>query len=342
MACRPSLYALSRLSFIPNARPFTSTHLPRQKSASRQRLYALLGLSLSLPAGYYFFQPSLSLSPSAYSDQKLKSSKSLTPFHKLVTIKIPSSSYGFFDKPYRLDGEVADVEGGEVVIQHVMVKSPDIQIERPYTLINDPTITNGEREMRMVVKRVQGGEVGRVVHTTKEGEILGVRGPIPTFSIYPQRYDKIIMISTGTAVSPFLQLLAKLSPSNAPRLELIQALPALSSRTPAFSQGSLDRAEPIGWDWVDTNEDPSFLSSLKEKFGEKLKITRFSQGAVPAGAIQAALEGVNTERVLVLVCLPPWLMRPLCGGMTRNLDQGPVTGVLKELGLGSKQVYKLE
>lgn len=25
-------------------------------------------------------------------------------------------------------------------------------------------------------------------------------------------------------------------------------------------------------------------------------------------------------------------MRPLCGGMTRNLDQGPVTGVLRELG----------
>lgn len=153
--------------------------------------------------------------------------------------------------------------------------------------------------------------------------MLGVRGPIPTFSIYPQRYDKIIMvrliaavrnssksdciqISTGTAVSPFLQLLAKLSPSNAPRLELIQALPALSSSTPPFSHESLDRAAPIKWDWVDTNEDPSFLPSLEKKFGEKLKITRFPQGAVPAGAVQAALEGMNRERVLVLVCLPPW------------------------------------
>lgn len=53
------------------------------------------------------------------------------------------------------------MKGGEVVIQHVMVKSPDIQIERPYTLINDPNAANGEREMRMVVKRVRGGEVGR-------------------------------------------------------------------------------------------------------------------------------------------------------------------------------------
>lgn len=160
MACRPSFYAFSRLSFIPK-RSFTSAHRPTQRSASRKRFYALLGLSLSLPAGYYFFQSSPSLSPSVYSDQGLKSSKLLTPFHKLVTIKIPSSSHAFFDRPYRLDGEMADVEGGEVVIQHIMVKSPDIQIERPYTLINDPTVANGEREMRMVVKRVRGGEVGR-------------------------------------------------------------------------------------------------------------------------------------------------------------------------------------
>ncbi|KGB74516.2 hypothetical protein CNBG_0354 [Cryptococcus deuterogattii R265] len=341
MACRPSFYAFSRLSFIPK-RSFTSAHRPTQTSAPRKRFYALLGLSLSLPAGYYFFQSSPSLSPSVYSDQELKSSKLLTPFHKLVTIKIPSSSHAFFDRPYRLDGEMADVEGGEVVIQHIMVKSPDIQIERPYTLINDPTVANGEREMRMVVKRVRGGEVGRVVHTAKEGETLGVRGPIPTFSIFPQRYDKIIMISTGTAVSPFLQLLAKLSPSSAPRLELIQALPTLSSRTPDLSQVSVNQVAPIEWDWVNTNEDPSFLPSLEKKFGEKLKITRFPQGVIPAGAVQTALEGVNRERVLVLVCLPPWLMRPLCGGMTRNLDQGPVTGLLRELGLGSKQVYKLE
>ena len=40
----------------------------------------------------------------------------------------------------------------------MMIKSPDIQIERPYTPVND-VLADGE--IRVVVKRVKGGEVGR-------------------------------------------------------------------------------------------------------------------------------------------------------------------------------------
>lgn len=40
----------------------------------------------------------------------------------------------------------------------MMVGAPDIQIERPYTPINDPV---ADGDVKMVVKRVKGGEVGR-------------------------------------------------------------------------------------------------------------------------------------------------------------------------------------
>jgi cytochrome-b5 reductase len=52
--------------------------------------------------------------------------------------------------------EARDVQG--VTVYHVMVKSPDLMIERPYTPVNDVR-TDGE--VRLVVKRVRGGEVGR-------------------------------------------------------------------------------------------------------------------------------------------------------------------------------------
>ena len=68
------------------------------------------------------------------------------------------------------------------------------------------------------------------------------------------------------------------------------------------------------------------------------------------------------ERTLVLVCLPPkWvehltessldilgkrlilsLMKPLCGLLEPNFDQGPVTGLLAEMGMTSRNVWKLE
>jgi len=55
--------------------------------------------------------------------------------------------------------ENAKERSSEVVtIQHVCVKSPDLQIERPYTPVNDPA---ADGYMEFVVKRVRGGEVGR-------------------------------------------------------------------------------------------------------------------------------------------------------------------------------------
>lgn len=39
-----------------------------------------------------------------------------------------------------------------------MIKNPDLQIERPYTPVNDVA---RDGELDLVVKRVQGGEVGR-------------------------------------------------------------------------------------------------------------------------------------------------------------------------------------
>lgn len=35
-------------------------------------------------------------------------------------------------------------------------------------------------------------------------------------------------------------------------------------------------------------------------------------------------------------------MRPLCGPLTIRLEQGPVTGLLAELGLTNAEVWKLE
>lgn len=49
-------------------------------------------------------------------------------------------------------------ESQTIMVHHVMVKSPDLMIERPYTPVND---VDADGEVRLVVKRVRGGEVGR-------------------------------------------------------------------------------------------------------------------------------------------------------------------------------------
>ncbi|WVF71577.1 hypothetical protein IAT40_006385 [Kwoniella sp. CBS 6097] len=386
----------------------------QSRSRSRSPVYrrlalTIFGIAIPTTTSYFFFPSSQPITPHLYSNQPVTSTNQLTPQHRLIVVDIPEKSKEYFEKPYRIDGSLADVatpgeggeRGGEVVIQHMMIKSPDIQIERPYTPINDP-VKDGQ--VRMVVKRVRGGEVGRVVHSLKEGDEVGIRGPIPTFSIYPDRYDKIIMISTGTAISPFLQLLSKLpssplspgsssSPSsatltNTPQLHLIHAKPL---------EGRTDWADPLPTNNDGDSIDPSLIPSLQTKFGDRLKVTRIDPGYVSKEVILSALgkqvEVAHTldqkldldrkrgwfsnwfgnnnkeviitgeasannsikgkrdvaiqkrereEKIMVLICLPPVLMRPLCGGMTPNLDQGELTGLLAELGLRKDQVWKLE
>lgn len=101
---------------------------------------------------------------------------------------------------------------GTVVIHHVCVKSPDLQIERPYTPINDPA---KDGYMDIVVKRVKGGEVGRwvrcgleswimslilsdtkrFVHSLQQGDDIELRGPIVTTRIPLAQLQEVDLVS---------------------------------------------------------------------------------------------------------------------------------------------------
>lgn len=73
--------------------------------------------------------------------------------HTLISIPLTPAEAGQF-APSDIEGEPIGPE--TIVIQHVMVKNPALQIERPYTPINVV-----QDRLDMVVKRVKGGEVGR-------------------------------------------------------------------------------------------------------------------------------------------------------------------------------------
>ncbi|KAJ9100108.1 hypothetical protein QFC19_005788 [Naganishia cerealis] len=154
---------------------------------------------------------------------------------------------------------------GTLDVFHVYVKSPDLQIERPYTPIND---VEKDGYIRLLVKRVKGGEVG-------EGDDVEIRGPIKTVSVPVHSLDHLTMstgvnlggflfplgqISTGTGVAPFLQLLCKVanrsktatqtespdSPQSVrPKLSLIQYLPRNGHAVPPTGNPSQTATESL-------------------------------------------------------------------------------------------------
>jgi cytochrome-b5 reductase len=141
--------------FVPRVAPRCATraYASGVKNTKTKRImprYAPLSLIALFPALYLLFpQAEPELSPQIYSKHKLAGSEKLSGQHVLLRIPIPAAARGMFESP---DGTVA--------LQHVMIKSPDLQIERPYTFVND---AGQDGELRLVVKRVKGGEVGRSV-----------------------------------------------------------------------------------------------------------------------------------------------------------------------------------
>lgn len=91
------------------------------------------------------------LTPFKYTKHRVLSVKRISPQHVLVDIQVSERSRTAF-------GNSESGEAGNLDLWHVYVKSPDLQIERPYTPIND---VEKDGFIRLLVKRVKGGEVGR-------------------------------------------------------------------------------------------------------------------------------------------------------------------------------------
>lgn len=92
-----------------------------------------------------------------------------------------------------------------------------------------------------------------------------------------------MQISTGTAVAPFLQLLAKATPS-----------PGLATKFKLLHQQPSGDRE----DW-----SAPLLEPLKAKWGDTLSVERIPAGEVRKADVERSA-GKHKERVLVLVCLP--------------------------------------
>ena len=124
-----------------------STSIPPKPRLDRR--YYLLAIPLAFLPFTFFGSSKKPLDPYTYSDHPVASTSKLTPQHARIRIPLSSSDAALFAESEK---------GGAVTIEHVMIKNPDLQIERPYTPVND---VRGDGEVDIVVKRVQGGEVGR-------------------------------------------------------------------------------------------------------------------------------------------------------------------------------------
>lgn len=217
----------------------------------------------------------------------------------------------------------------------ILVKYHDNQegkdIIRPYTPINNNTNNIGTTEL--LIKRYPKSKMGHHIHTLRPGEELQMKGPIVKFDYKPNKFKHIGMIAGGTGITPMFQFVQgvlenskvdktrlSLVYSNKSRNDLLLAT-ELSEFQKAYNQFHLymmlTQSTPFRW-----------LGGI---------------GHVNKAVLEATMPKPGEKGTVIFVCGPPTFMKAISGDKdfsSGSPKQGEVSGLLKEMGYKSDQVFK--
>ncbi|TBU49400.1 ferredoxin reductase-like protein [Dichomitus squalens] len=355
---RPVLAPIHRYGF---SRQLSTEKSPALTSKSRSTAL-LVGLGSGALVASYFLWPDPSraaptkrnalLSPSHFTPVTVTSTEPCPdPNTRLMTLAVPRNSLPSLN------------EAAFEPIWSVYIKDDDIQVERPFTPLEG---MDSEGRMKFWVKKYEKGEVGRWLHSKKAGDTIEIRGPLKTWAWRPDEWDEVVMISGGTGITPFCQLvykelLSQSPPNTQTRFTLLHSsrrpteLPPSEMLAPlvAYSQAYPDRLRLSLF--VDTPDGPAHpavpSSSLTVgRIGREAieRATDSGDGhrswwrslfsASPKPKPQEAGDG---RKIVFLVCGPDPMVAAIAGPFGRNFSQGDVGGLLGNLGYDKDSVWKL-
>ncbi|CCL99441.1 uncharacterized protein FIBRA_01459 [Fibroporia radiculosa] len=285
------------------------------------------------------------LSPAHFTPVKLVDSTPCADHNtRLLTLQIPASSIP---------------KHNWTPIWSIFIKDDDIQVERPYTPLEG---IDDQGCMKFWIKRYAKGEVGRWLHSKKAGEMVEIRGPVVTWPWQEDMPDDIVMVSGGTGITPFYQLLHELvlkkgaldsktrftllhssrSPAELPPPNILVPLIAHAKAHPQQLSISLFV------DSLDGSHHPSISSS-------ELKVGRVDQNAIEHAIGNSRNlktwwskllridrdEKQKDRQTHFLICGPDPMVAAVAGPFGRNFSQGAVGGILGSMGFERTQVWKL-
>ncbi|KAJ7591334.1 ferredoxin reductase-like C-terminal NADP-linked domain-containing protein, partial [Mycena floridula] len=234
-------------------------------------------------------------------------------------------------------------------IWSVFIKDDDIQVERPYT----PLTGLEDGKLVFWIKRYSRGEVGRWLHSKEVGDQIELRGPLQTWLWTENTWDHVVMISGGTGITPFYQLFHSVISKGSPtRFTLLHSSKTAAELPPSniisplvsFSQENPDKFSLQLF--VDQpTETPPKLPLQVGRIGRTV-LERCLDMKKPLDWYRNPFASESTvdrtdEKTLFLICGPEGMIAAIAGPYGRNFSQGPVGGILQELGYSTKNVYKL-
>jgi len=211
------------------------------------------------------------------------------------------------------DGTLKDDKGKDVI--------------RPYTTTTAP---NAKGKLELLIKKYKDGKMSTHIFNLKPGDKLAMKGPIPKFPYKPNEFEQVAFIVGGSGVTPAWQTLQAIesNPEDKTKATLIFSNVTEEDILLRKEFESLATKKPDQFKIVFTLDKPPKGWTGPSGFLNQETLGKYLPGAGMA------------DKVKVFVCGPPPMVNAISGGKASMKDQGPLKGLLADLGYQASQVYK--
>lgn len=200
---------------------------------------------------------------------------------------------------------------------------------RPYTPISNDS-TKGRFEL--LVKKYPKSKMGTHIFQLRSGEELLFKGPFQKFEYTPNMWTHVGMLCGGTGITPMYQVIRGMleNPKDNTKISLVYANNARRDILLANELTEIQKTYP------NFNMYLTLLEVPKRWLG--------GIGYINKTVVEAFMPKPGEKNTKVLVCGPPAMMKALSGDKAypagKAPEQGPLDGLLKELGYTEAQVFK--
>lgn len=247
---------------------------------------------------------------------------------------------------------------GMDVASAVLTKAPGKDgkpVVRPYTPTSTPDAVG---QMTFLIKKYPGGAMTEHIHSLKEGDSLQIKGPIPKWPYIANQFDHVYGIAGGTGITPIWQLMQAIdhNPSDKTKVTLLYSN---QSEKDILLKEQFDRMakdKPDQFKIVYAVDKPEGdWKGLKgylngELARHKLQICSLTFSASAHRSLRPRSEevfkthiqapGDKPDSYKIFVCGPPPQVEVICGNKKSAQDQGPLKGMLADIGYSAAQIYK--
>lgn len=298
-----------------------------------RKLTALSSLTGAAGVGYLIQQGSdirpwfqLKRSSMVSCDEKVALSKSEFREFKLKEVEKISKNTNL----YRFEFDSPDSVSGLVTASCLVAKATidGKAVSRPYT---PTTLNNQTGHLDLLIKTypAPGGLMSRHIESLKPGvDKLQLKGPFVKLPYKANMKKHIGMIAGGTGITPMYQV-AKTILENAEDKTEVSLVFANISEKDVLLRDELDALA-----YAYPNFKVYYTLDRPPLWGWKM-----GKGYVSKEMIEQHIPSKDKD-VLVMVCGPKGFMEHISGDKTPRKEQGDLSGLLRDMGYSSEQVFK--